>query len=160
VTEPQTLELSCSGQDAKSPCSDTGDIGPGDIGHYVLSYTITANVDLSDVKVQGGITVKAMNIVIKCDDTQVWTGSGWPSGTVTVGCAGGQLTINTSKKNNVLTWTFSSMSAGESHTLTIEFDWTSNSAGTFSIAGEWSAVCTSEFGTTKTDYTPRVWVDV
>jgi hypothetical protein len=155
---PQTLTLSCSGPDALDPCTDTDDIGPRDTGHYVLSYTITANEDLTDVRVQGGITPKAKNIVIKCDGTPVWTGSGWPSSTDTVGCAGGQLTINTSKKNNVLTWTFESMSAGESYTLTIEFDWTPS--GTQSIAGEWSAVCTSSQGTTKTPYTPRVWVDV
>jgi hypothetical protein len=161
---PQTLTLSCSGPDALDPCSDTGDIGPRDTGHYVLSYTITANEDLSDVKVQGGITPKAKNIVIKCDGAEVWSSGseqGWPSGTVTVSdCAGGQLTINTSKKNNVLTWTFESMGAGDSHTLTIEFDWTPTSSGTQSIAGEWSAVCTSSQGTTKTPYTPRVWVEV
>jgi hypothetical protein len=162
---PQTLTLSCSGPDAQSPCTDTGDIGPRDTGTYVLSYTITANEDLTDVRVQGGITVKAKNIKIYCDGTTlVWSSGseqGWPSGTVTVSdCAGGQLTINTSKKNNVLTWTFTSMDAGESHTLTIEFDWTPTSSGTQSIAGEWSAVCTSSQGTTKTPYTPRVWVEV
>jgi hypothetical protein len=161
---PQTLTLSCSGPDALDPCTDTDDIGPRDTGHYVLSYTITANEDLTDVRVQGGITVKAKNIKIYCDGDEVWSSGseqGWPSGTVTVSdCAGGQLTINTSKKNNVLTWTFTSMDAGESHTLTIEFDWTPTSSGFHSIAGEWSAVCTSSQGTTKTPYTPRVWVEV
>jgi hypothetical protein len=159
---PQTLTLSCSGPDAQSPCTDTGDIGPRDTGHYVLSYTITANEDLTDVRVQGGITPKAKNIEIYCDNNNlVWTGSGWPDSPVTgLNACGGTLDINTSKKNNVLTWTFTSMDAGESHTLTIEFDWTPTSAGTQSIAGEWSAVCTSSQGTTKTPYTPRVWVDV
>jgi hypothetical protein len=164
---PQTLTLSCSGPDALPPpeCTDTGDIGPKETGHYVLSYTISANEPLTGVMVQGGITPKAKNIEIYCDGTPVWSGLGWPGSTVTVniatgGCAGATLTIDTSKKNNVLTLTFSSMGAGESHTLTIEFDWTPTSSGLHSIAGEWSAVCTSSQGTTKTPYTPRVWVDV
>lgn len=145
---PQYLTFGWSG-----PAS----LSKGQVGTFTASYTIAANVALTNVKVQGGITVKATSIVVSCDGQVVWTGSSWPSnsGGVTLSACGGtnNLKINTSNNNNVLTLTFGSMAAGSSHTLSIQYNWSSSSSGTYNITGAWSASCSSIFGTLTTPYT-------
>ncbi len=145
---PQYLTFGWSG-----PAS----LSKGQVGTFTASYTIAANVALTNVKVQGGITVKATSIVVSCDGQVVWTGASWPanSGGVTLSACGGtnNLKINTSNNNNVLTLTFGSMAAGSSHTLSIQYNWSSSSSGTYNITGAWSASCSSVFGTLTTPYT-------
>ena len=126
---------------------------------YTASYTITANVPLSNVKVQGGIEAKAKDIEIYFDGGLVGTLSSlesknWPL------AVGTTLKLDASKQNNVFVLTMASMAKDESHTLKIEFDWAFTSTGTQRITGSWSAVCTSTFGTLKTPYTDVITVEV
>jgi parallel beta-helix repeat protein len=154
---PQTLDFSWTG-----PAATT----KGSTKRYSASYKITANTDLTNVKLQGGIGAKAKNIKIYLDGKIVaelsslsfnkWTkymdGTPFPAGI--------ELQLDVSKQNNVFVLSIASMKEGETHTLTIEFDWTFSLKGTESITGNWSSVCTSCFGTLKTPYTDTIKVVV
>ncbi len=144
---PQILSASFTG-----PTSVTA----GSTNTYTASYTISSGgAPLSNVKVQGGITSKATSLVVTCDGTTtVYTG---PLATFKGAACGGTLSINTSKQNNVFTWTFTSMGPSESHTLTIQFNFMPTSPGTYTITGPWSAVCTSTIGDVPiTNNTPYI----
>jgi hypothetical protein len=126
-------------------------------GPYTAEYTITANVDLTSVKVQGGLGSKAYNIYVSVDGTPVWSdislsnllypGTGW------------SLKLDTSKNNNVFTLSIDGMDAGTHHTITITFRWSKGTPHGQSITGPWSAVCTSIYGTLKTPYTDVLVAD-
>jgi hypothetical protein len=149
---PQTLTATFGGDMSPSGAKKNGPSHP-----YTASYTISANVPLTNVKVQGGITTKATSVVVTCDSTPVTIWQGQTNVAISCGTASAHLSWDLSKQNNVFTWTFASMSAGESHTLTIAFNFQPTSPGTYSITGAWSAVCTSNIGgvtrTLKTPYT-------
>jgi hypothetical protein len=126
---------------------------------YQVSYTISANVDLTSVKVQGGLGQKAYHITVYVDTTIVWNDISLEKlGPVIV--PGGTLKLDTSNKQNVFTYSLDSLDEGDSHTITITFQWnTKNPPHGQSITGPWSAVCTSDFGTLKTPYTDVLVAD-
>jgi hypothetical protein len=138
---------------------DTETVGP----RYTATYTITANVDLWDVKVQGGVGQKATSIDIVLDGKTVRTGYTIAKGgsitwtnyaDATSFPSGVSLTLDTSKNQNVFTLSIDDLAAKDSHTLEITFGWSAKNAPVGqSITGPWSAVCNSQFGTLKTPYT-------
>ncbi|QQG49361.1 MAG: hypothetical protein HY247_03365 [archaeon] len=146
---PQTIRFSLSGPTR---------LAPGQVGSYAASYSFAARTVLDQVHVRGSVMKASAgsNFRISCDGTTVWSGDALPKMRMTVSACGGSLTFSRSWFDLSL----GHVDSGASHTISLSFDWSFSSTGTFRLLGGVTASSASYFGKTSTAATSPLVVRV